>query len=61
MQLNEIQQVIQKKQNSAGILEQSTIARNRVGIWLSNRPARVQRLAESVPLESIYGFLKSIK
>jgi hypothetical protein len=30
---------------SAGILEQSMGARNRVGIGLSNRPARLHRLA----------------
>jgi hypothetical protein len=36
-----------------GIFEQS---RNRVGIGLSHRPARQQRLAESIP-----GFLKSLK
>jgi hypothetical protein len=35
---------------SAGILEQSMGARNRVGIGLSYRPARLHRLAESIPL-----------
>jgi hypothetical protein len=34
---------------SAGILEQSMGARNRVGIRLSYRPARLHRLPESVP------------
>jgi hypothetical protein len=33
---------------SAGILEQPMVARNRVGIGLSYRPARLQRLAESI-------------
>ena len=40
----------------AGILEQSMGARNRVGIGLSHRPARLHRLAESIP-----GLLKSLK
>ncbi len=40
---------------SAGILEQSG-AKSRVGIGLSNRPARLNRLAESIP-----GLLKSLK
>ncbi len=40
----------------AGILEQSMRARNREGIGLSYRPARLQRLAESIP-----GLLKSFK
>jgi hypothetical protein len=36
--------------NSAGILEQSIGARNRVGIALSYRPGmRLHRLAESIP------------
>jgi hypothetical protein len=34
---------------SAGILEQSMGARNRVGIGLSYWPARLQSLAESIP------------
>jgi|LakMenEpi03Aug12_release.lakeMendotaPanAssembly.Ray.scaffolds.fasta_scaffold1077138_1 hypothetical protein len=33
----------------AVILEQSMGARNRIGIWLSYRPARLHRLAESNP------------
>jgi hypothetical protein len=41
---------------SAGVLDQYTGARNRVGIGLSNRPARLHRLAES-----ILGLLKSLK
>jgi hypothetical protein len=32
---------------SAGILEQSMGAKNRIGIGLSYRPARLHRLAES--------------
>jgi len=39
-------------------------ARNRVGMWLSYRPARLHRLAELIPidsLESILGHLKSLK
>ncbi len=35
--------------NCAGILEQSMGARNRVGIGLSYRPARLRRLAEAIP------------
>jgi hypothetical protein len=35
--------------SSDGILEQSIGARNRVGIGLSFRPARLNRLAESIP------------
>jgi hypothetical protein len=34
---------------SAGVLEQSMGARNRVGIELSYRPARQHRLVESIP------------
>jgi hypothetical protein len=34
---------------SAGILEQSTGARNRVRIGLSYRPARLHKLAEPIP------------
>jgi hypothetical protein len=40
----------------AGILEQSMGTRNRVGIGLSDRPARLHRLAESIP-----GLHKSLK
>jgi len=35
--------------SGAGILEQSMRAKNGVGIWLSYRPARLHRLAESIP------------
>jgi hypothetical protein len=34
---------------SSGLLEQSMGARNRAGIGLSYRPARLHRLAESIP------------
>jgi hypothetical protein len=49
--------------NCAGIFEQSMGARNRVGTWLSYRPAK---LHSSQPggtgyLESILGLLKSLK
>jgi hypothetical protein len=37
------------KGSSAGILEQCMGARNRVGIGFSHRPARLNRLAESIP------------
>ncbi len=42
----------------AGILEQSIGARNRVGIMLSYRPARLHRLTESIPWNRFLGFLK---
>jgi hypothetical protein len=42
-------QCIVSAQNSAGILELSVRARNRVGIKLSYRPARLQTLVESIP------------
>jgi hypothetical protein len=42
----------------AGILEQSMGARNRVGIGLSHRPARLHRLAESIPWNRFLGSLK---
>jgi hypothetical protein len=45
---------------SAGILEQSLGARNRVGIGLSYRPARLRRLEDRF-LGSIPGHLKSLK
>jgi hypothetical protein len=38
--------------------EQSMGARNRVGIWLSYRPARLHRLMESIPRNRSLGFLK---
>jgi hypothetical protein len=36
-------------------------ARNRKGIGLSCRPARLHRLAKSIPLDLIPGLLKSLK
>ncbi len=46
----------------AGIFQQSMGARNRVGIGLSYRPARLHNLAELVPWKkSILGLLKSFK
>jgi hypothetical protein len=41
----------------ARILEQSMWVRNRVGIGLSFRPARLHRLAESIPWNRFLGFL----
>jgi hypothetical protein len=45
----------------AGILEHSMEARNRVGIGLSYRPARLHRLAESIPWNRFLGSLKVLK
>jgi hypothetical protein len=39
----------------AGILEQSMVTRNRVGVGLSYRPARLHRLAESIPWNRFVG------
>jgi hypothetical protein len=47
--------------SSAGILEQSMRARNRVGVGLSYRPARLYRLAELIPGNDSCGLLKSLK
>ncbi len=44
--------------SSAGILEQSMGARNRVGIGLSYRPARPHRLADSIPWNRFPGSFK---
>jgi hypothetical protein len=44
---------------SAGIVKQSIEARNRVGIGLSYRHARLYSLTELIFLESILGFLKN--
>jgi hypothetical protein len=57
---------IRAVENSAGIFKQSVGVRNRVGIGLSYRSARLKRLAELIPclaysLESILGLLKSLK
>jgi hypothetical protein len=45
----------------AGILKQFMGARNRVGIGLSYRPARLHSLAELVPWNRIHGLHKSLK
>ncbi len=42
--------------NCAGILEQSMGARNRVGIGLLYRPARLHRLAELISLNRYIGW-----
>ncbi len=42
----------------AGIFKQSMEARNRVGIGLSYRPARLHRLAELIPWNRFRGSLK---
>jgi hypothetical protein len=44
--------------DSAGILKQSVGARNRVGIGLSYRPARLHRLAETFPWNRFLGSIK---
>jgi hypothetical protein len=41
----------------AGIFKQSMVARNRVGIGLSYRPARLHRLAEFIPWDRFLGFI----
>ena len=46
---------------SAGIFKQSMGARNRVGIGLSYRPAKLHSLAELVPWNRFLGFLKVLK
>jgi hypothetical protein len=45
----------------AGIFKQSVGARNRVGIGLSYRPARLHSLAEIVPWNQFLGSLKVLK
>ncbi len=45
----------------ARIFKQSMGTRNRVGIGLSCRPARLHRLAALIPWKSIPGILKSLK
>jgi hypothetical protein len=47
--------------DSAGILEQSMGARNRVGIGLSHWPARLHRQAESISRNRFLGSLKVFK
>jgi hypothetical protein len=52
--------LIQKtiKSDCTGIFKQSIGARNRVGIGLSYRPARLHRLAELIPWNRFLGSLK---
>ncbi len=45
----------------AGIFKQSMGARNRVGIGLSYHPARLHRLAESIPWNRFLGILKGLQ
>jgi hypothetical protein len=52
------QSVIILSGTSAGILEQLIGARNRVGVGLSYRPARLQRLAELILWNRFLGSLK---
>ncbi len=47
-----------KHTSSAGVFKPSMRARNRVGIGLSYRPARLHRLAELVPWNRFLGSLK---
>jgi hypothetical protein len=53
-------QTLRVMKTSAGILKQSIVwwAGNRVGIWLSYRPARLLRLAESILWNRLLGSLK---
>jgi hypothetical protein len=46
---------VQQTFSNAGIIEQSMGARNQVGIGLSYRPARLHRLAESIPWNGLLG------
>jgi hypothetical protein len=50
--------VLEGRATSAGICEQSMGARNRVGIGLSDRPARLHSLAELVPWNRFLGSLR---
>jgi hypothetical protein len=50
--------ILQTSTACAGILKQSMGARKRVGIGLSNRPARLHMLAKSIPWKR---FLYSLK
>ncbi len=49
---------ISGQKSSSGILEQSMGARNRVGIGLPYRPARLHRLAQSIPCNRFLVFLQ---
>jgi hypothetical protein len=48
-------------QTTGRIFKQSKWARNRVGIGLSYRLARIHRAGEIDSLESIFGLFKSLK
>ena len=52
-----VQSLFMEQEDSAGIVNQSVGARNRVGIGLSYRPARPHRLAELIPLNRFLGSL----
>ncbi len=45
-------------ENSAGLFKQSMGARNRIGIGLSYRPARLYAVAELIPWNRFLGSLK---
>jgi hypothetical protein len=45
----------------AGIFKQCVGTRNRVGIGLSYRPARLHRFAELIPWHRLLGSFKSLK
>jgi hypothetical protein len=56
-----IQSICVQLMTCAGIFTQSMGAKNRVGIWLSYRFARLRRLAELIPWNWFLGSLKSLK
>jgi hypothetical protein len=49
-----LQSLFMEQEDSAGIVKQSVGARNRVGIGLSYRPARLHRLAELIPWNTFW-------
>ncbi len=53
--------IVQSNWKRAGIFKQSMGARNRVGIGLSYQPARLHRLAESIPWNRFLGSIKDLK
>jgi hypothetical protein len=55
---SDIKKKKKREQSSAGIFKQSMGARNRVGIELSYRPARLHSLAELVLWKPFLGSLK---
>jgi hypothetical protein len=55
---NQVGIVLSYRAASAVTFKQSMEARNRVGIGCSYRPARLQSLAELVPLDQFSGSLK---